>query len=574
MKNKIISLVNRYRRQNKFLDRWLKFFIKWMNVKQTGHPTWSKTLNASRAMWDSFLIESKNGSKILIGTSIGQYFAGTNLESVLAVALTLRGADVHVLLCDSFLPACFACDVSWYPNRKTFVKYGPSKDLCKHCFAPANKLYKSLGVTVHKYGDLVTTEEQQWADHLSTTIAVNEIAGYTFEGCSVGEHAIAGTLRFYARGTLSGEPDTEPVLRRFFKSALLSTMAVQRLLKKVDFQAAVFHHGIYVPQGLIGEVARKENVRVVNWNPAYRKKRFIFSHQDTYHHTLMSEPVKDWEDIRWNPEVESDLLDYLKSRWEGSQDWIWFHEHPYFDLGKITEEIGVDFSKPCIGMLTNVLWDAQLHYPANAFPNMLDWVMKTIEYFEERPDLNLLIRVHPAEIRGTVPSRQTIVEEIKERFPNLPKNVFVIPPQSHISTYAAMSTCDSVIIFGTKMGVELTSIGIPVIVAGEAWVRNKGITLDASSVDGYLGLLDQLPLNKRLDEEKIKRARKYAYHFFFRRMIPLEFFEPTGRSSPYRVTVKNISELIPGQSIGLDIICNGILNNTPFIYPAEDFVSS
>ena len=43
-----------------------------------------------------------------------------------------------------------------------------------------------------------------------------------------------------------------------------------------------------------------------------------------------------------------------------------------------------------IGLLTNVSWDAQLHYPANAFANMLDWLVQTCRYFATRPDLQLL----------------------------------------------------------------------------------------------------------------------------------------------------------------------------------------
>ena len=74
-----------------------------------------------------------------------------------------------------------------------------------------------------------------------------------------------------------------------------------------------------------------------------------------------------------------------------------------------------------------------------------------------------------------------------------------------------------------------------------------------------------------MSETKIQRARKYAYHFFFRRMIPLEFLEPTGKNPPYHVKISNLGQLLPGRSNGLDIICNGILNGDNFIYPAERF---
>jgi len=267
--------------------------------------------------------------------------------------------------------------------------------------------------------------------------------------------------------------------------------------------------------------------------------------------------------------MEADIMAYLKSRWRGTNDWIWFHDQPEENLEHIARETGADFSRPVIGMLTNVMWDAQLHYPANAFPDMLDWVIKTIDYFAKRPELQLLIRVHPEEIRGALLSRQLIADENKEAFPLLPKNVFVIPPGSQVSTYAAMQACNAVIIYGTKTGVELSSMGIPVIVAGEAWIRNKGVTMDASSAEDYFKLLDRLPLESRLNEATVERARKYAYHFFFRRMIPLEFMEPASGHSPYRLEIGNLSDLMPGRSRGLDIICNGILRGTDFIYPAE-----
>jgi len=222
-------------------------------------------------------------------------------------------------------------------------------------------------------------------------------------------------------------------------------------------------------------------------------------------------------------------------------------------------------------MLSNVIWDAQLHYRANAFPSMLDWVLETIRYFATRPDLQLLLRVHPAEIRGTARSRQPLVDEIAAAFPTLPPNVFVIPPESQVSTYAAMAVANAVIIYGTKTGVELTSLGIPTIVPGEAWIRNKGLTLDATSPAEYFGILDGLPLAGRMPHEQVTRARKYAYHFFFRRMIPLPSLPASGGWPPFKVGIASLDDLLPGRQPGLDVICDGILSGTPFIYPAEAF---
>ncbi len=183
-------------------------------------------------------------------------------------------------------------------------------------------------------------------------------------------------------------------------------------------------------------------------------------------------------------------------------------------------------------------------------------------------------RVHPAEIRGAIPSRQPVVAEIEKAFPKLPPNVYIIPPESPISTYAAMLQCDSVIIYGTKTGVELSSLGVPVIVAGEAWIRNKGITLDARTADEYYQILDRLALGYRLDEATTRRARQYAYHFFFRRMIPLECVEPHQGWPPYQVQISSLDDLLPGKLAGLDTICDGIFKNTNFVFSENTTVGA
>ncbi len=538
---------------------------------KTSQPSWSLSLEKNRSLWNSALV-SRSRPRILIATSVGAHLPGTVLESLLAVALTLRKAEVHILLCDSVLPACQNCEIMATIDEKGLARCGPQKYLCRACFYYTNKMFKSLKLRVHRYSEFLSDKDIKIANQISMTTDYSKIRDYSLESLAVGEHAMAGALRFYARGNLEGNHYAEVVLRRYFKAALLTTFVAQHLLEKYQFECAVFHHGIYVPQGLIGEVCRSKNVRVVNWNPAYRKQCFIFSHNDSYHHTLMTESLDKWENIPWNQSMETELMDYLKSRWYGTKDWIWFYEKPQVDIDAITEELGIDFSKSCIGMLTNVIWDAQLHYPANIFSNMIDWVIQTIAYFEERPDLQLIIRVHPAEIRATIPSRQPIIDEIKKKFSILPKNIFIIPPESHISTYPVMAKCNAVIIYGTKTGVELTTMGIPVIVAGEAWIRNKGITIDPKTKEEYFEVLDSLPLANRMSENLVQRSYKYAYHFFFRRMIPLPQMKPTSGWPPYRIEISKFDNLLPGKTLGLDVVCDGIIKGADFVYPSEQYL--
>jgi len=64
-------------------------------------------------------------------------------------------------------------------------------------------------------------------------------------------------------------------------------------------------------------------------------------------------------------------------------------------------------------------------------------------------------------------------------------------------------------------------------------------------------------------------ARKYAYHYFFRRMVPVKCVEPMEGKGAYRVVATSLEELMPGSDPGLDVLCDGILSGKPFCFPAE-----
>ena len=562
------NIKHRYRRWHWY--RYLHLRHKQWRSSHGGLPDWKMLLKSSSSIWQDTLFCSMNSpERILIAGGTGGNLLTMTMESLLGVALTQRNAKVDFLLCDGILPACVMCEINWYADVADFARRGPV-DRCRSCHAPAARMLDEAGLSHFGLGGQLTDIEREEARQLAISIDRSDIGDFTIKGITIGENALAGTLRFIARGELDESAETEAVLRRYFEAALLTYYATKRLLINGRYKVVVLNHGIYVPQGVIAETARQLGVRVVTWLAAYRRGCFIFNHDETYHHGLLSEPVSSWESMTWGPSQRMQIESYLRSRWQGNQDWVRFHHDPEFDVAAIHQETGIDLSIPTVGLLTNVVWDAQLHYQANAFPSMLDWLRKTITYFEQRPDLQLLIRVHPAEFSGTVPSRQPVVEEINRAFPRLPSNVYVISPESRLSTYVAMSHCNSVIIYGTKTGVELTATGIPVIVAGEAWIRGKGTTLDASSEEDYFELLNTLPLSTRLNDSVQERALKYAYHFFFRRMIPIECIEEREGWPPFGISIRNLSDLSLGSSRGLDVVCQGILEGIPFIYPAED----
>ena len=545
--------------------------------QRTGlYPDWRALLGEDWAKWTELrntAAANAQAPRILLATSVGIHAAAATFDSYLAVALTARGAHCDALLCDAALPACMAADYTWYPDPQRFAHRGSTADLCTSCFAPADKLFGAhgLGLDVLRYGRFLSYADRSRASAIASGTDYHSIPALTLDGIALGEAAMSGALRFFARGELD---DThaearEPIVRRYLEAACLTLFAIRGLLRQRRYDVIVGHHGIYVPQALVAAAAREAGVRFVAWNPAYRLGCFILSHGETYHRSMLTEPPSVWEDLTLSDAQRDELMRYLSDRATGKQDWIAFHRPDTDASDRLIADLGLNSGKPTVIMLTSVIWDAQLHYQQRAFKSQVEWALQTVRHFAGRPDVQLAIRVHPAEEKGSLPSRQPIAAEIEAVFPKLPPNVVIIRPNDRVSTYALAEACDAAIIYATKAGIELAARGIPGIVAGESWLKGKGIGFDCDNPVTYDRMLAKLPFRRRLDPARTSRAQTYAYHFFFRRMIPIPAMMKADLPGlPFVIMPTPLDEFMTGGSVSLDLICRGIIAGAPFVFDA------
>ncbi len=358
---------------------------------------------------------------------------------------------------------------------------------------------------MHRYGNLLTAAERARAREIAETTPREKIGELVVDEINAGEAALSGALKFFARGEMEERDSQERILRRYLEAACLAQFAMRRLITREAYDVVIGHHGIYVPQALVGETARLAGVRFVAWNPAYRTGCFIFNHGETYHRGMLSEQVSAWETIRLDS-GKSAAAALSCGPEKGTQDWIAFHPADARS-SRIVDALGLDPGKPVISLLTSVVWDAQLHYRQRAFKNQAEWV-RDDRAFCAPSDVQLVIRIHPAEVSGSLPSRQPIAAEIKAKFRNLPHNIAIIGSREEISTYALADASDAVIIYATKTGIELAARGIPVIVAGESWLRGKGIGLIATTWRLMSGCFQRFPSAKAgLRRERPGRRR-------------------------------------------------------------------
>lgn len=532
-----------------------------LTKRPSTYPNWHDLLAGHEKEW-SRARENADGTKVLIVTSLGLHFTANTIDTLFGLALTFRGARVQFAYCDGVLPACQMIDHNIVPSVSRTAKSGPQPDFCKVCTNTARRVHKPIGLPIHYYSKYIDDEDDRRATDFAQSVIEKTDSAQTKE---LVVHAKAGALRFFGREYLDlDKPHVQSIYVRYLKAAWLADAAARKIIMNGNYDVVVAHHGIYVPQGPILEVARETKTRVVTWHSSYRKQHLIYQHNDTYHREMVKEKPSRWNKEVLSPQQDEDLTHYLKSRKIGALDWITFQRRQPETNEEIRKRFNLDKTKPVYLMAANVAWDARLHYPQSAFGSMKEWVVETVRWFIAHPDKYLIVRCHPGEIMSSPVAQDRLDDILAHLFPELPDNIKIVTPEMKANTYALANVSEGILIYNTKLGMELAAVGKPVVVAGDAWIRGKGFSRDATKPEDYKALLDDKKTFLPLSKVETQRARCYAYHFFFRRCVPLSMLEVEGRWPLVSLNKNTVSLSKSGKDKGLDIICNGIMNSTPF----------
>ena len=205
--------------------------------------------------------------RVLMGTSVGGHPLAPLLDSIVGVALWLRGADVRFLLCNAALPACEHVTIGIFQTPEQFMRRGPQARACGSCFGRGSTYFAPLPIPVNRYRDFTSAAEAAAVADAVNRLSTADCFAYELDGMRLGEQARSNTLRFFGNAALEAEDPHVAlnVARRSLGAALLTARVASSAFERHQTECVVAHHGVYVPQGALGEAARRHGVRVVNW---------------------------------------------------------------------------------------------------------------------------------------------------------------------------------------------------------------------------------------------------------------------------------------------------------------------
>ncbi len=304
------------------------------------------------------------------------------------------------------------------------------------------------------------------------------------------------------------------------RAAALSLLG---LLRRVHYDAVIIPNGSILEFGAVYRAARHLGVRAITYEFGEQRQRMWLAQDDE---VMRLDTSALWQARRDWPLTESELA-ALRSLYEARRaGQVWQQFGRQWQAGEsqgaqaARQALGLDPSRPVALLCTNVLGDS-LALDRQVFSEgVADWLSRTVRFFADRPECQLVVRVHPGELRF---AGEPSTEIVRTTLPEQPRHVVVVPPESRINTYDLVELAHVGLAYTTTVGMEMAMSGVPVVVVGRCHYRGKGFTYDPESWDEYWKTLQALlarPQGERLAAAQVDLALRYAYRFFFEYPFP------------------------------------------------------
>jgi hypothetical protein len=331
----------------------------------------------------------------------------------------------------------------------------------------------------------------------------------------------ASLLKKYKVGVLS---ENLPFLKKItteIQKAIAITHYIGDKLVEIKPDSVIMSHGIYSTWGPPFQVLNDNNIPTLVHGRGKKRHSQVFNWNKTGDSWDVSE---EWQRVKNKDLTGSELKeikDYLGSRISHKDDVFVYNFGQETSKNETIKFLGLDKGKPIYTLFTNVLWDAASAQREIAFKNPVEWVIETIQWFNDHPEKQLIVKIHPAEVViGTnMPFYDIILSRIT---PN--KNIRIIKPDEKVNSWSIYEISDLGIVHTTTAGMEMPIVNKACVVVSKTHYRNKGFTLDVNSKEEYFGLLENFEESTIDFEKNKKEAIKYAYLLFIRYQIPFNMF--------------------------------------------------
>lgn len=227
--------------------------------------------------------------------------------------------------------------------------------------------------------------------------------------------------------------------------------------------------------------------------------------------------------------------------------------------------------RPAVLFPVNVLVDAAVLVPTQAFPSCMDMVAEVVDYFRSNPQYVCLLKAHPAESLWKNTGVDVRSMHLRQALVNagisLPDNVVFIDYDEKISSFSLYPLVHGLIAYTSTTCMEISWFGKRVITAHDAHYTCAGFARVPSSKEHFLEMLGQIlaaPDGGGANAELQHLGKTYYLLHHYVCQMDTKLVEGNDLETlPARLLYNDIESLLPGRNEALDYICDAILTGSP-----------
>ena len=407
-----------------------------------------------------------------------------------------RGDEIIYIYCDRVYSSF--C-MSMASHGVSFSDSPAAKEaICDICSQQSKMVRTQLNFASRSLRSFVKVQDIDNADRLSRERPVEELYDYCEYDLPIGRLALYETIIQTKSISRDLSPEARSFYRSNFRNTLISVRASKAILDELKPDVGVSYHTAYAYNRAFQRVLEARNVPVwflnASMNVAELSTHLIAAKSDP--EQMFRKMLGDWQRFEEVPCADEDIAssaDHLLALMSGGgfgysnsirRGNVGVLERlGYLPGRKVVAALLSSYDELLAAELAGFGWTTK----NEVFSSQIEWVKWLFDFARSRPDVHLIVRVHPREfaINGKG-GRSEHSYRLDSIFSERPDNVSINLPSDGIAVYDLLMEVDAALVAWTSTGMEAGMLGIPVVTyAGDVLLFPRKLTYDAKTRQEY-----------------------------------------------------------------------------------------
>jgi hypothetical protein len=349
---------------------------------------------------------------------------------------------------------------------------------CQHNDSLIRSDFKFSGPTLR---DVLTARDIGDVDQALAALTKETAPGLIWNDIAVGKFALYQVMLRHKKFDLDFNETEWLQYLIDLRHTIYSTIAARKLLEFHKPDRVLVYNGLYSVNRVLCVLAEQKQIPAyymhAGANIAKRLQTVSIGRGESFRY--MPALLDQWKRFAEVPATSEELstsTDYFLELLRGRNIFVYskgksskrFDARKHFNVGEGQKLIVATMSSDD-EEASGIMVGAQSPRQNLLFSSQIEWISSVLEYIKDRPDVFLVIRVHPRDFPNRRESKKSQHAHLLEKaFASVPGNAAVNWPSEGISLYDLIDQTDVFLNAWSSTGRDLPMLGIPVVIYSAA----------------------------------------------------------------------------------------------------------